>query len=137
MTASEEEEQVPPPSEYFCKKEVVASSDGNTVYLNNRSKDALYIYDVDNDILTKKTYKDNLTDHIDEFKNYTYTKTVNSDDEYSINTHTAWYYNPAGSEKIYTTIKPFVNKPINLAYREAKDVEYVEEDEDYECIFKD
>ncbi|MCR4990842.1 MAG: hypothetical protein K6A38_08275, partial [Lachnospiraceae bacterium] len=117
--------------------EVVASSDGNTVYLNNRSKDALYIYDVDNDMLTKKTYKDNLTDHIDEFKNYTYTKTVNSDDEYSINTHTAWYYNPAGSEKIYTTIKPFVNKPINLAYREAKDVEYIEEDEDYECIFKD
>ncbi len=91
--------------------EIYATANGDKVYLSNKNKGVLYVFDVDDNTLTKHEYVDNLADQIDEFKHFVYGKiadltSTDSDDDMEVTyfkSDRAWYYNKAGA-KFYTVI---------------------------------
>ncbi len=91
--------------------EIYATANGDKVYLSNKNKGVLYVFDVDDNTLTKHEYVDNLADQIDEFKHFVYGKiadltSTDSDDDMEdtyFKFDRAWYYNKAGA-KFYTVI---------------------------------
>ena len=91
--------------------EIYATANGDKVYLSNKNKGVLYVFDVDDNTLTKHEYVENLADQIDEFRHFVYMKvadltSTDSDDDmqdYYLKSDRAWYYNKAGA-KFYTVI---------------------------------